>query len=233
MRPDWRSHPQSLRRYLGQRFADEFEPPEDGLVARTFAGDTIAAAELAERTTCAQRARLAVALWRACPHDDAAAMFGVITWKRCPTSLALALGDGDWRLSRHNMRRMVRDWWLQPAEDKLPDPVRVWRGTFTLVCPHDPQYAAGGFSWTIDRDAACWHALSRCERVFDEARNPAVFVATVRRSDINAFTQSDGEVILMNPPQASVDGELADWKSAAVRHETKRVSRAISQEKQP
>jgi hypothetical protein len=85
--------------------------------------------------------------------------------------------------------------------------MRVWRGTFGVPVSR----ARAGYSWTLDRDMACWFAV----RFADQVRKPLVLAAEVARGEVVLYTneREEAETVLMRPPTASVDGTPEEWQS--------------------
>jgi hypothetical protein len=101
-----------------------------------------------------------------------------------------------------------------PLPEVWPDVVRVWRGTSKLSIAE----AIGGYSWTTDRDVACWFAMRFAER----NGSPVVLAADVAKTDIALFTdeRSEREALLLTPPTGIfIDGEEVDWALGFQRFE--------------
>jgi len=96
-----------------------------------------------------------------------------------------------------------------PAPKHLPEVVDIWRGT----CGVTLDWARKGFSWSINRDVACWFAF-RTPRY-----DPLVIRATVARNALFQpyDWQDEREVICFDCDHAVVDGDPTDWKVAASR----------------
>lgn len=96
-----------------------------------------------------------------------------------------------------------------PIPTTLGEKVRVWRGTSSLTLSE----ARRGFSWTINRDVACWFAM----RFAAGNASPLVLSAEVERRHIAYHTDSreEAEVVLMRPPSAAIDGNPDDWSTRA------------------
>ncbi len=98
-----------------------------------------------------------------------------------------------------------------PLPDELPDVVTVWRGTSYLPIKE----ARTGYSWTTDRDMACWFAM----RFAEHNGSPLVLTADVAKSDIALFhnERSESEAVLIRPPAARIDGDVSDWDACYQR----------------
>jgi hypothetical protein len=70
--------------------------------------------------------------------------------------------------------------------------------------------ARAGYSWTLNRDMACWFAM----RFSDLRQKPLVLSAEVPRGEIALYGNERGEaeVVLMRAPAASVDGTSDEWQ---------------------
>lgn len=94
----------------------------------------------------------------------------------------------------------------------LPPVVRAWRG----VCGIDVIEARKGYSWTIDRDVACWFA---CRYASDE-RKPLVVMAELPKERIAFCHDEDGEhevVLITAPKRVVIDGAIEDWRAGYER----------------
>lgn len=71
------------------------------------------------------------------------------------------------------------------------------------------------YSWTTDRDLACWFAM----RFADLHGSPLVLTADVAKRDIALFTneRSESEAVLIRPPAARIDGDAGDWTRCCQR----------------
>ena len=107
-----------------------------------------------------------------------------------------------------------------PIPAELPDVVKLWRGTSKLTIAE----AREGYSWTTDRDTACWFAM----RFADTNGAPLVLTAEVAKSDIALFTNAreESEALLIRPPAAvKIDGDVTDWQIGHDRYEAKKNKR--------
>lgn len=100
-----------------------------------------------------------------------------------------------------------------PLPADLPDTVTVWRGSSYL--PFDD--ARTGYSWTTDRDLACWFAMRFAER----NGSPLLLTADIAKRDIALFTndREESEAVLMRPPAVRIDGDVSDWTACYQRKE--------------
>ena len=89
----------------------------------------------------------------------------------------------------------------------------IWRGG-----DGDRYDVAIGFSWTMDRDTACWFALR-----FDPP-NPLVVTRTVQRRNVLAhFTERDeAEIVVVKVGATSIDGDVSDWRQGYERWQHKK-----------
>ena len=167
-------------------------------VRPTLEGDPEAAYKLSSCLDNKLKGIVTVALWKAkVPTSAFNSMFENV-WANDSWSLVLAVQ------SRRSLKAMFQYANFSIAQD-LPDTFRVWRGTSGL----NLNQARQGFSWTTDRDMACWFAL-RCAEING---NPLV-VSTVISKDSVLYQSNDrneNEYVLMGSSQATIDGTLDDW----------------------
>jgi hypothetical protein len=119
---------------------------------------------------------------------------------------------------------------MTPSERRAlacpPPIVTLWRGTALI----DIETAAGGQSWTDDRDTACRFAIVHAEvgqrcAIGDapsiEAMSPLVVRAEVPRERIAAVLDIYGalrEFVLLDPPEHyAIDGDPEDWQEGCCR----------------
>ena len=106
-----------------------------------------------------------------------------------------------------------------PKPADMPERLTVWRGTSRL-----PQRdAVRGYSWTWERDIACWFAM----RFAENNGCPLVLRAEINRADVALFhdDRSEREAVLLRPPAAVVCGDVADWQTAANTYEAAKNER--------
>lgn len=223
MRKDWASR-QSSRLLLaihGQtpgRMAHVLS----GLVAqqsaesllRAFAGDLEAAEVLGALLDSCEGGVVAYAMWKAkVPRDVFRAYLGYV-WAHGHLYVIKAAQ------TRRRLAAMF-SYAEFPEPPHLPDTVRVWRGTSQLT----KKRAQAGYSWTTDRDVACWFACKGGppDRIF-------VLAADVQKQDIALSYDGryEKEVVLLNPPESWIDGHLADWEAASERHMREKEGRQQS-----
>jgi hypothetical protein len=101
----------------------------------------------------------------------------------------------------------------------MPEAVQIWRGTRGSTA----KVAANGYSWTTDRDVACWFAMRRPER----QGSPLVLTAHVKRADI-AFLpdeRNECEVLIFGPPNSEIDGTEQGWQQGLNEFEAAKNAR--------
>lgn len=88
--------------------------------------------------------------------------------------------------------------------------------------------ARAGYSWTLNRDMACWFAM----RFSNLRQNPFVLRAEVPRGEIALYGNERGEaeVVLMRALAASVDGTPDEWQR---RFEVVEAARQAANRPQP
>jgi len=179
---------------------------------RVVAGDPDAVRCLIFVAQNNQRGKIVAALWK---HRVA------------PEVLRVALADGYDHDHSHvcnafRRRSLVAAFrWAKFPTDHLADEFTIWRGG-----SGDLAYLLSGFSWTRDRDIACWFAM----RFAGIHPPPRLYRATVKREQVLAhLTGREEDEILIEPFSVSVvktDGDVAAWKKAAHRH-CQRVAKYI------
>lgn len=97
----------------------------------------------------------------------------------------------------------------------MADGSRVWRGTSGLSF----ERARKGYSWTLDRDVACWFAM----RYQTQSRTPLVMFADIARSEIAYFPKdrSENEIVLLTPPLAIADPTPTNWIDGFKKHSSR------------
>jgi hypothetical protein len=186
--------------YQVKQVAESFSLP---YVDRAFDGDIEAAKYLVTSLGNNKRGFVAVAMWLAKVERPAFRSFLSAVWEHDHAHLIAAA----------NTRRLTAMFRYAdfPLPPHLPEVVRVWRGTHGITL----RDAAQGFSWTVDRDIACWFA-SRYK-----GRTAQVITANIPREQIAYFSNDRGEqeVVLMKPPKSvCVDGNIEDWRVGHARH---------------
>jgi hypothetical protein len=116
--------------------------------------------------------------------------------------------------NRRTLRAMFR-YAAFPLPADIPEVVRVWRGTSYL----SEKESAKGYSWTIDRDIACWFAM----RFADRNNNPLVLAADVPKAEILLYHDERGEkeAVLFKPPAYWIDGHPEEWREGHKRESAK------------
>lgn len=178
-------------------------------IAPTFAGDPESALSLSCDLDNPKRGIFAVALWRARIPIPAFRAYFASVWDH----------DHRWVIAaakeyRAPLRSMFRYAAFElPAH--LPDVVTVWRGTSYL----SHAQAARGYSWTTDRDCACWFAL----RFADRNGRPLVLRTEVPRDEIMLFhaERNESEAVIFDRKRslAPIDGNLEDWQAGYERYQ--------------
>ena len=110
----------------------------------------------------------------------------------------------------HERVRLMFKYAEFPIPDDLPETIRVWRGVSGIPA----NKARQGFSWTTDRNVACWFAVR-----MDSVGKPLVITAQVPKRDVLYFSSEryEQELLLLNPPKkATIDGSEEDWKSGCL-----------------
>ena len=179
--------------------------PHEAKHARAaFDGDVEAAFLLSCTLENHKRGAVAVAMWRAKVPAEAFGAYFNSVWRHDHLHVIAAAK------TRSTLAYMFR-YAAFPLPAELPDVVTLWRGTRDLPFSD----AAKGYSWTTDRDTACWFAM----RFAAQNNTPLVLTADVAKSDIALFTQdrSESEAVLMRPPAARVDGDASDWSACHQR----------------
>jgi hypothetical protein len=178
-------------------------------VKPAFAGDEEAAFSLSCSLENHERGLVAVAMWRAkVPVDSYRAYFSSV-WDHDHRFLIDAASN------RRTLAYMFR-YAAFPLPQELPSTVTLWRGTSKLPIKE----AKEGYSWTTDRDVACWFAM----RFAEQNNSPLVLIAEVAKTDIALFHQerNESEAVLMRPPaNVRIDGTLDDWAQGHARQRAK------------
>lgn len=174
------------------------QPHEWRHAAPAFDGDTEAALSLSVSLRNELRGAVAVAMWRAKVPRPAYRVFLRSTWMHNHREVEAAAQN------RRTLAYMFRYAAFEPPAE-LPDVVTLWRGTSYLPI----EDAQKGYSWTTDRDMACWFSM----RFAEFNGSPLVLTANVSKHEIAMFTneRSESEVLLLRPPTASIDGNASDW----------------------
>lgn len=166
-------------------------------VAAALAGDIDAACALSAALSNAKRGNVVVAFWRArAPREAFRELLGAV-WGHDHCELIAAAG------SRRRLRALFR--YAEFDTSYLPDVTQVWRGTAGLSFAH----AASGYSWTTERDVACWFAMRRAE----DFGNPIVISTHVPKEIVVFCTddRNEKEVVIFDSPVPIIDGNRDDW----------------------
>jgi hypothetical protein len=196
-----------------KRLAELCAPHEWEYMEAAFNGDVDAAGSLTFRLSNDKRGAVAVAMWRAKVKREAFREYFSSVWEHDHHYVI------DAAQTRRTLGYMFR-YAAFPIPAELPDVVTLWRGTSKLTIAE----AREGYSWTIDRDAACWFAM----RFADINGAPLVLTAEVAKSDIALFTNAreESEALLIRPPAAvKIDGDVTDWQIGHDRYEAKKNKR--------
>jgi len=173
-------------------------------VIAAFAGDVEAACSLSHSLDSCERGVVAYAMWKAKVPRDAFREFFASVWLHSHHFVL--------RAARTRRRLAAMFHYADfPKPGHLPETVRVWRGTSRVT----RKKAQSGYSWTTDRDVACWFAGhgGPPERMF-------VLAADVPKSVIALYHdgRNESEVVLLAPPSAWIDGDAHDWMAAHERY---------------
>lgn len=182
------------------------------LVISAFAGNVEAACALAFSLANCERGAVAYAMWKAKVPRGAFREYFRLVWDHDHNFVLRAAK------TRRGLAAMFRYADFQKP-GHLPETVRVWRGTSHVT----RKKAQLGYSWTTDRDVACWFALigdGPPERTF-------VLSADVPKSAIALYHDGrhESEVVLLTPPSAWIDGDALDWRAACERYVRQKEAR--------
>ena len=114
----------------------------------------------------------------------------------------------------HELVRLMFKYAEFPISDELPETIRVWRGVSGIPA----NKARQGFSWTTDRNVACWFAVR-----MDDVGMPLVVTAQIPKRDVLYYSnyRTENELLLLNPPKkATIDGSVEDWESGCLARDT-------------
>jgi hypothetical protein len=188
--------------FFVEKFSDEWARE---YVRPAFRGDPDAAGTLAGSLSNAKRGHMAVWMWQAKVPRDAFREFLEAVWTHDHAELIKAA-------DKRRLAAMFR-YAAFPVPEEINGTVRVWRGTSGITV----KQARCGYSWTTNRDVACWFAM----RFAEHNGNPLVLSAQVTKEEI-AFYDSDYEqevLILRSPKICVIDGNEEDWTSGASRQQ--------------
>ena len=195
-----------LRLIIEDKLSRLLEPWALPHLAPALDGDVEAASNLVWAAGNAKRGLLAVAFWRCKAPVPAYRALLSSVWGHDHREAIAAAGN------RRTLRAMFR-YAAFPLPNDMPEVVRVWRGTSYL----SEKESAKGYSWTIDRDVACWFAM----RFADRNNNPLVLAADVPMAEILLYLdeRSEKEAVLFKPPAYWIDGHPEEWRDGHERHQ--------------
>jgi hypothetical protein len=177
-------------------FADEWAKR---YVAAAFEGDVAAALSLSVALSNDKRGIVACAMWQAKVPRPAYRAYLASVWLHDHGHVVQAAQ------TRARLRHMFR--YAQfPIPPELPDVVTVWRGT----CYGSQDEAKMGYSWTMDRDVACWFAM----RFGGANASSVVLRADIPKADVLLVNdeRSEREIVFLGGAHiAEVDGDPVDW----------------------
>ena len=196
-----------------EKFSKLCEPHEWEYMEAAFNGDAEAAGRLTVSLSNDKRGAVAVAMWRAKVKREAFREYFSSVWAHDHRYVI------DAAQTRRTLGYMFR-YAAFPIPVELPDVVTLWRGTCKLTIAE----AREGYSWTTDRDTACWFAM----RFADINGSPLVLSADVAKSDIALFTNAreESEALLIRPPATvKIDGDVTDWQRRYAAYEAQKNTR--------
>lgn len=179
-------------------------------VQPAFDGNREAAFSLAVALENQERGRVAVAMWQAKIPRNAFRIFLDAVWLQDHAYVIAEAG------SRRRLAAMFK---YADFASQYPDhgPEQIWRGAHGIGLSH----AASGYSWTTDRDVACWFASRSL------TRNPLVVSCIVQHSEISFRSDDRREsevVLLVKPKKVFVDGTQDDWLAGYARFQEKKLA---------
>lgn len=192
--------------FLCVRVEEFAEPWAVRHVRPTFDGDAEAALSLSIALGNEKRGIVAVILWKARLPRPAFRAYLANVWGHDHSNLIAAAG------TRRTLSAMFRYAEFALPND-LPERVRVWRGTSAMTLAQ----SRAGYSWTTNRDVACWFAM----RFAEWNGRPLVLVADAALSDIALLhnDRDEHEAVLMRPQLgARIDGDEDDWRQRHALH---------------
>ncbi|MBH1979681.1 MAG: hypothetical protein I8H67_15140 [Comamonadaceae bacterium] len=195
------------------RMAEICAPHEWEYLEAAFNGDVDAAFSLSCALSNDKRGAVAVAMWRAKVKREAFREYFSSVWEHDHRYVI------DAAQTRRTLGYMFR-YAAFPIPADLPEVVTLWRGTSKLTIAE----AREGYSWTTERDTACWFAM----RFADINGSPLVLTAEVAKSDIALFTDAreESEALLIRSPAAvKIDGDVTDWQDGLTRYEARKNTR--------
>jgi hypothetical protein len=182
------------------------EPYEIKTMTAAFDGDVAAAGTLSVSLKNDLRGEMAVAMWRSGVPKEAFREYFSSAWDHDHHRVV------DAAKNRKTLASLFRYGAFSLPGD-LPERVTLWRGTSRLMLDE----AVRGYSWTTDKDAACWFAM----RFASYNWSALVLSAEVAKEDIALIHhgRSESEAVLLKPPSVfKIDGDQGDWQKGADRH---------------
>lgn len=192
--------------YYSSRLLALADPHAKRHVMPAFYGDAVAARSLCCALRNDQRGVAAVFMWKAgVARPSMRALLGY-AWKHDHAYVRAAAGTRQRLASMFSYASFdVPDW--------IPGKVRVWRGASGVGLRSAE--AISGYSWTLDREVACWFALRHSQST---GVRSLVVTAVVERSKIVMYDDNRGEreIVLMHRPRgATLDPNPANWARCA------------------
>lgn len=195
------------RESMAYELAQTVSPWASKHVVPAFNGDVEAAVSLSIGLSNSERGDMALAMWKAKIPREAFSTYLSSVWEHDHLYVIEAAQ------TRRRLAYMLR-YAAFPRPAELPNVMRMWRGTSKLSI----EEASQGYSWTTDRDVACWFAMRFAER----NGSPLVLAADVAKTDIALFTDQRGEreaLLLIPPAGIFIDGAKEDWALGFQRFE--------------
>lgn len=180
-------------------------PFEIETMESAFDGDPEAARILSVTLRNDRRGHMAVAMWRAKVSKEAFREYFSSAWDHDHRHVIHAAE------TRRTLACLFR-YAAFPLPAELPETIPVWRGTSKLTTKEAKQ----GYSWTTNRDVACWFAM----RFASHNGSPLVLSANVTKADIALFhsEREESEAVLLRPPAVvRIDGNPDDWQQGYAR----------------
>lgn len=196
---------------LQQRLVATLEP-----VRFIFEGTGKSLEETVDRAIAGDLDAVGWMYWHA--HESMRAELMVLVWALgAPVEVQRELLMRVWDHEHHYLKN-----WLSLADAKamfthaafpvpadVPETLTVYRGGFGT----SKRALAAGFSWTTDRDTACFFAMRY--QGYDDWHTPMVLKATIRRDEIMLMEPEhrEFEVVIFGARGSVIDGDVADWQS--------------------
>lgn len=186
--------------------AEGANPSVAHVVRAAFDGNVEAAFELSCCLENHNRGTVAVMMWRGRVKREAFRAYFASVWNHDHRYVIQAAK------TRRTLAAMFR-YAEFPKPADIPGRLTVWRGTSKLT----RKEAAQGYSWTWERNVACWFAM----RFASNNGSPLVLRAEINKSDVALFhdDRSEREVVLLHPPASEICGDVTEWQAAANSYE--------------